>query len=65
MASPLGGGAGVRWRPARVTHNCTKVHGAVLAQVDVLGLEGCAHLEVPWACRSRDIHSSLAVTVWL
>ena len=50
MASLLGGGGRGRLaanRPPGVTHSCTRVHGVVLAQVDVLRLEGRAHLEVP------------------
>ena len=65
MASLLGGGGRGRVaadRPPGVIHNCTKVHGAVLVQADMLELEGRTHLEVPWACCSRDTHSSLAVS---
>ena len=39
--------------PPEVTHNCTRVQGVVPGQVDVLRLEGCAHLEVPQAGRGK------------
>ena len=48
-------------RPPGVPHNRTGVHGAVLGVCDEVG-GARAHLEVPWAGRSRDTHSGQAVS---
>ena len=49
-------------RPSGVTHNCTVVHGVVLAVVHVLRLAGRAHSEVPSAIASRDTQRGLALS---